>query len=154
MSTLIRWSPLREMAEMQGAMDRIFDDTWRTVWSAGQSNTSLILDVYESNEAYTVFADIPGVTQENISITLNQNVLTLSVEVPKYTLQEGQRALMVERAPGQFTRSITLPRPIDSEQVEAVYENGVLTLTLPVSPEAQPKQIPVHTNGHLLQSNN
>lgn len=154
MSTLIRWSPLREMAAMQGAMDRLFNDTWRTVWPVVQSNSSLAWDVYEAANGYTIVADLPGVTQDHIHITLNQNVLSLNMTVPQYTLQDGERALMVERAFGQFSRSVTLPRPVDAEQVEAVYENGVLTLTLPVSPEAQPKQIPIQTNGHMLQSNN
>src|SRR5688572_5596690 len=115
MSTVIHWGPLREMAEMQGAMNRLVDDAWRTFLPTVQANTSPILDVYESTEGYTLLADIPGATQENINITLNQNVLSLSVEIPKYTLQDGQRALMVERPSGQFTRSITLPRPVDTE---------------------------------------
>lgn len=154
MSTLIRWSPLREMAAMQGAMDRLFNDTWRTVWPVVQSNSSVAWDVYESESGYTIVADIPGVTQDHINITLNQNVLSLNVKIPQYTPQDGQKALLVERTAGQFSRSVTLPRPVNADQVEAVYENGVLTLTLPVSPEAQPKQIPIHTNGHMLQSNN
>jgi len=62
--------------------------------------------------------------------------------------------MIVERAAGKLTRSITLPRPIYADQVEAIYENGVLTLTLPISPEAQPKRITVQSNGHLLQQSN
>jgi HSP20 family protein len=156
MSTIIRWNPLREMAEMQNTMNRLFDDTWRTIWPAVQSGTGygLPIDVFETDEGYTVVSDMPGVKQENIHITLNQNVLTLSVEIPQHTPQDGQRLLIGERSYGKFTRSITLPRPVTSDNVEAVYENGVLTLTLPVSPEAQPKRIEVKSNGHLLKSNN
>lgn len=154
MSTIIRWNPFREMAEMQNTMNRLFDDTWRTVWPAVQSGYALPIDVFESDTGYMVITDVPGVNRENISITLNQNVLTLSAEFPQHTPQEGQRSLMVERGYGKFTRSITLPRPVDANAVEAVYENGVLTLTLPVAPEAQPKRIEIKTNGHLLQSNN
>ncbi len=154
MSTVIRWNPLREMAEMQNTMNRLFDDTWRTVWPSVQSGFALPIDVFETDQGYTVITDVSGVSQENIQITLNQNVLTLSVELPQHSPQQGQRLLMVERGYGKFTRSITLPRPVDANTVEALYENGVLTLTLPVAPEAQPKRIEIKTNGHLLQSNN
>jgi HSP20 family protein len=155
MSTLIRWNPFREMAAMQSAMNRLFDDTWRNVWPAMESNFLLPLDVYQSDQAYTIVANIPGVTQDKIDISLNQNMLTLSVQVPQRTPAEGQTASLEERPYGQFTRSLTLPRAVNSEQVEAVYENGVLTLTLPIAPEAQPKRITVKTNNQqLLTSNN
>ena len=155
MSTLIRWNPFREMAAMQNAMNRLLDDSWRNVWPAVESNFLLPPDVYQSDQAYTIVANIPGVTQDKIDISLNQNVLTLSVQVPQETPAEGQTAFLEERPYGQFIRSLTLPRPVNSEQVEAVYENGVLTLTLPIAPEAQPKRITVKTNNHqLLTSNN
>jgi len=154
MSTIIRWNPLREMAEMQTAINRLFDDSWRTVWPGVEASSTLPLDVYEADEGYTVMATLPGVEQDKINITLDQNVLTLSTEFPQYELQAGQHAILVERPVGKLTRSITLPRPVTADQVEAVYENGILTLTLPLSSEAQPKRIPVQSNGHLLQQSN
>lgn len=154
MSTIIRWNPFREMAEMQNTMNRLFDDTWRTVWPTVQASYALPIDVFETDQGYTVMADVPGVSQENVSITLNQNILTLSVDLPQPAAQEGQRSILAERSYGTFSRSINLPRPVNANAVEAVYENGVLTLTLPVAPEAQPKRIEIKTNGHLLTSNN
>jgi len=154
MSTIIRWNPLREMAEMQNTMNRLFDDTWRTVWPTVQAGLALPVDVYEADHGYTVIVDAPGVQQENIHITLNQNVLTLNVDMPQYQPQEGQHPLIVERTYGKFTRSINLPRPVNASAVEANFANGVLTLTLPIAPEAQPKRIEIKTNGHLLESNN
>jgi HSP20 family protein len=151
MTTVIRWNPLREMAEMQNSLNRLFDETWRTGWSAQAS--IFPIDVYETNEAYTVTANLPGVDQDKISITMNQNVLMISAEVPQHTPAEGERVIALERPNGQFSRSITLPRPVHTESIEAVYENGVLTLTLPVAPEAKPRQIQVKTS-KLLQSNN
>jgi HSP20 family protein len=154
MSTIIRWNPFREMADMQVAMNRLFDDTWRVVWPAVEASSALPLDVYETSEGYTIFASLPGVEQDHINITLNQNVLTFSAEVPSFSPEQGQQALMVERPFGKVSRSITLPRPVHGDAVEAVYENGVLTLHLPVAPEAQPKRITVTSNGHMLQSKN
>ena len=154
MSTIIRWNPLREMAALQNTMNRLFDDNWSTLWSNVDTAFTLPIDVYESDGGYTLVANIPGVTQDNIDITLNRNVLTLSVNVPQTTPQEGQRSLVTERVYGQLTRHITLPRPVNMEQVEATYENGVLMLNLPLAPEAQPKRITVKTNAPVLQSNN
>lgn len=154
MSTIIRWNPLREMAEMQSAMNRLFDDTWRTVWPIVETNAILPLDVYEGNEGYTVLATLPGVEQDHIDITLHQNALTISVDLPQPKLEEGQQALIVERPTGKLTRTINLPRPVYADHVEAVYANGVLTLTLPISPDAQPKRIAVNNHGHMLQSKN
>jgi HSP20 family protein len=152
MSTIIRWNPFREMAAMQNSMNRLFDDTWGTLWPSVEANFALPMDVYQSDQAYKVVANIPGVSQDKINITLNQNVLTLSVDVEQTTPPEGHSAYMTERLSGQFSRTVTLPRPVNSEQVEALYENGVLTLTLPIAPEAQPKRITVKTNGQLLTS--
>jgi HSP20 family protein len=123
------------------------------LWPSVEANFALPLDVYQSDQAYTVVANIPGVSQDKINITLNQNVLTLSVEIEQTTPPEGQNAYMTERLSGQFSRTVTLPRAVNSDEVNAVYENGVLTLTLPIVPEAQPKRIAVKTNNHLLTSN-
>ena len=154
MSTVIRWNPLREMAAIQTTMNRLLDSSWPNMWSNVDSVFALPIDVYEAEGAYTLVANIPGVTQDAIDITLNRNVLTLNVNVAPYTTQEGQKSLLTERIHGQFTRQVTLPRPVNTEQVEAHYENGVLTLTLPISPEAQPKRITVKTNAPVLTSNN
>jgi HSP20 family protein len=142
------------MAAMQQSMNRLFDDTWRTAWPGVESSFALPVDLYESDQGYTLIANIPGVAQDQINITLNQNVLSLGVDVPQHSPAEGQRSLMMERSSGHFSRSISLPRPVNSDQIEAVYENGVLTLSLPLAPEAQPKRIAVKTGTTLLQSNN
>ena len=143
--TIMRWNPLREMAAMQSAIDRIFEDSWRGVSSTTLS--ALALDVHETDRAYLVNASLPGVKEEAIQVNWHDGVLTISAELPQLTPNEGNpRALLLERVYGAFTRSIRLNQPIDSEHVEAVYENGVLTLTLPKTPEVQPRQIPVRVN--------
>lgn len=147
MATVIRWNPIREMAAMQSAMDRIFENTWRNVQPT-LVNGTLPLDVYESDNAYTVSTVLPGLNIDQIQITLHDGTLTISGEVTQPNA-ENQRVLLQERSYGKFTRSITLPETVDSERVEATYENGVLTLTLPKTPAAQPRLIPVKAaNGH------
>lgn len=152
MSTVVRWNPFREMAAMQSALDRMFDDSWRS--TGFTFNGSLLLDVYETDQAYTVTAAMPGLEADQFNIKLHNDTLTISAELPKPELAEGTRVLMQERPFGTLSRSVTLPQPIDNNNVEATYHNGVLTLTLPKSPEAQPRSIPVKTNGHLITSSN
>lgn len=152
MSTIIRWNPLRELAAMQSAMDRIFDESWRDGGPAFNGN-NLPVDVTESDNAYTVVANLPGVSADEIDINLHDNVLTVGVEIERSETGEDVRELVQERFYGKLSRSFRLPQPVDSENVEASYDNGVLTLTLPKVAEAQPRRIAVKTN-QMLNSNN
>jgi HSP20 family protein len=154
MSTLIRWNPVREMAAMQSAMDRLFDETWRGARPTIAGN-AMALDVYETDKAYTIHAALPGVNPDQINISYQDDVVTLSgeVEQPKFDEGENHRVLVFERSYGKFSRSIRLAQAIDADNVQADYENGVLTLTLPKAPEAQPRLIPVKSNGVKASAN-
>lgn len=156
MSSIIRWNPFREMAAMQSAMDRLFDDAWRG-WPtvSGMNLNSLAFDVHETDNAYTVTTALPGVKAEHINVKMQDGVLTVNAEIPQPETPENTRALMQERVWGHFSRSISLPQSVNSDQVEATYEDGILTLTLPKAPEAQPKLIAIkNKDGKLLQSKN
>jgi HSP20 family protein len=146
MSTVIRWNPVRDMAAMQSAIDRLFDDSWRTVRPASAGNT-LLLDVYETDTAYVVFSALPGINPDQINISLDDDILTISGEQPQPTFDEKEnaRGLLSERAYGKFSRSVRLGLPVDTDQIEASYENGILRLNLPKAAQAQPKQIRVRT---------
>lgn len=150
MSTIVRWNPIREMAAMQTAMDRLFEDTWRTVRPVA-AGSGLVLDVYETDSKYIIYTAIPGVEPGQISVSLDDDVLTISGEVaqPAFGENENARVLLYERTYGKFTRSVRLGVPVDGDKIEAAYENGVLKLTVPKAPQAQPKVIPVHvSNGN------
>lgn len=144
MTTLVRWNPIREMAAMQNAMDRLFEDNWRTARPTVAGN-NLPLDVFETDNSYVIYTAIPGIDPENINVSMEDDVLTISGEVaaPHFEEKENVRALVQERATGKFTRSVRVGDPVDSEKIEAAYENGVLKLTLPKTPAAQPRLIPV-----------
>lgn len=154
MNTVIRWNPIREMAAMQSAIDRMFDDTWRSVRPT-DSAAALALDVHETEQAYVVSAAVPGATADHINVSMHDDILTISVEVPqvKYEGENPARALLLERSYGKFTRSVRLAQPVNVEAIDANLENGVLTLNLPKTPEAQPRMIPVKVQ-NSLQSNN
>jgi HSP20 family protein len=137
---------------MDYAFDRFLDETWRNIFSNmlgtneenGDATYRLPVDVTEVENAYRIVTSLPGVSADHISISLEDDVLTISAEIPAPALaNENTRTLLQERRFGQFSRSLRLPQLIDQDNVEAVYEAGVLTLTLPKLPEAQPKQIQV-----------
>lgn len=153
MSNVIRWNPFRELAAMQSAMDRMFDDAWRTGSGTVTGSYNLPIDVHETEDAYTLMANIPGLNPDQITVNLHDNVLTIAVEIPELTVEEGTRVLLSERFTGKMTRRFTLPQTINEGAVEANYDAGVLTLTLPKAEEVKPRQIQVKTGG-LLQSNN
>ena len=154
MTTIVRWNPIREMAAMQSAMDRLFEETWRGARPSIAGN-ALALDVHETDQAYVVHTSLPGVEADKINISFQDDVLTISGEVEQAKTNEDQntRVLLSERSYGKFSRSIRLAQAIDADKVEATYENGVLTLTLPKAPEAQPRLIPVKTNGVKASAN-
>jgi HSP20 family protein len=154
MTTIVRWNPIREMAAMQSAMDRLFEETWRGARPTVAGN-ALALDVYENDLAYVVHTSLPGVNADQINISFQDDVLTISgeVEQAKTSVEPNTRVLVSERSYGKFSRSIRLAQAIDADKVEATYENGVLTLTLPKAPEAQPRLIPVKTNGVKASAN-
>ncbi len=145
MINVTRWNPLREMTAMQSSLDRLFDDSWRTVWPVNTANT-LPLDLYETDKGYFVSVAAPGLNEDQFNIRFEDSVLTITADVPQPQI-ENAKVLIQERGSGHYSRSIVLPQSIDIDQAEAHYENGILALSLPKAPEAQPKRIEVKTNG-------
>jgi HSP20 family protein len=140
---IIRRNPWREMEDVRQTMDRLFDETWRPFLDQ-PSLSRLELDITETANAYTVKAALPGLTAEDISINLHDNVLTIEGESRSETQQkatEGQRVLLQELRYGKVSRSLRLPHLINSEAVEANYENGILHLTLPKNDDQKPRRI-------------
>ncbi len=137
MSTIVRWSPARDIALMQ----RMFDEAWRS--AEARSAFTLPVDVYETDTAYTVVASLPGVQADALNIAMHDGVLTIAGEFVQNPLPENTHALVVERGAGKFSRSLRLPDAVDVAQIEAVLNEGVLTLSLPKTPDAQPRMIPV-----------
>ena len=150
-TNIVRWNPFREMASMQSAMDRMFDDAWRGNWPSSTSFSgfdSPALDIHETDTAYEVGVPLPGVNPEDINVRMQNGTLTISGELPQPKVQDNRKVVVQERYYGKFSRSVSLPQSVDTNKVEATYDNGVLNLTLPKLPEAQPKQITVKVNGN------
>jgi HSP20 family protein len=125
-------------------IDRIFEDWTRALNGTSNGNGfALALDVHETEDAYQISADIPGVNSENIDIRLQDDVLTISAE-NNYEHQESRgNALMQERRYGKFSRSLRFPVHVKNDAVEANFENGVLMVTVPKAEEVKPRRIEV-----------
>lgn len=142
MATVVRWNPFREIAAIQNAFDRALDAQQQREYRRSNGVT-FPLDVWESDQNYTIRATLPGFAIDDIHVTWHEGVLNISGDVKRPELPEGYQARISENFYGNFSRSLTLPVAIDAENVETSYENGVLTLNLPKVPEAQPRQISI-----------
>ena len=146
MTTLVRWDPFRHMNAVRNEIDRRFDEPFlRTpsLWQREGVAFSLALDLAEDENEYLVEASLPGVAPEDIEITLSENTLTISGKMTQDGEIDEKNYHLRERRFGSFARSITLPMAVDADAVEAVNENGVLTLHLPKVEAVKPKKITV-----------
>lgn len=140
MKTLIRWNPNSIFSEM----DRLMESVAAPVRTPDYLH--IALDVAEKDDTYTVTASVPGLTADDIEVTLEDNTLTIKGEYSQDETQEGETYHIRERRAGKFSRSLTFPVAVNEEAVEARYNNGVLTLSVPKAEEVKPKRITVNIN--------
>ena len=139
---LVRWDPLRELAGMEvDRLNRMFSDFYNDSVGHGWAPA---VDIYESDDRSLVLkADLPDVKREDISVTLENHVLTLRAERRFESTVARDRFHRLERQYGSFSRSFTLPATVDAAAVQASYKDGVLTIRLPQREDAKPKQISI-----------
>lgn len=161
--SLIPWRREREnmperreeypLMTLRQEMDRLFDDFltgwgWRTpaTLAEGWQKFTPQLDISEVNDHIKITAELPGLDAEDVDVNLTDDVLTISGEKKKEKEEEGENYYRTERMYGAFQRSIRLPSEIKSDDVDAVFEKGILTITLPKPEEKQTrKQIEVRS---------
>jgi HSP20 family protein len=144
--TIVRWNPFRDVAAFEDRMSRMLEgssygrfqeDLARSAWVPA-------VDIY-SNGPYEVVlkAELPDMKQEEISLTVEDNTLTLRGEKKLDTEVAGEQFHRIERTYGSFARTFALPSTVDPGKVTAEYKAGVLTVRLPLREDAKPKQIKV-----------
>jgi HSP20 family protein len=144
--TVIRWNPWRDVMTLREAMDQLYEGSLvrperRWLEGAGERRSRLPLDAYTTPEEIVIIAPLPGLTPDEVDIALEGDTLTIRGELRPPL--ENVEYLFQERPFGAFSRTLTLNVPIDAAKAEAVFENGVLTLTLPKAEETKPKTIKV-----------
>jgi HSP20 family protein len=146
MRTLTRWSPFRELARYDPFGDLGY--LWKELPAPSlltESEPSMRMDVSEHEGAYLVKAEIPGVAKDEITVSIDGNVVTITAEVKREKdAKEGEKVLRTERYYGAVSRTLTLPADVDVAKADAGYDNGVLTLTLPKKAGGEAKTLPVH----------
>jgi len=140
-----RWDPFREAISLRDAMNSLLQESFvRPGGMQGQNGLgTLPLDVTETENDFVVKASLPGVKPEDVQITVHGDTLTIRGESKAEDEKKGEHWHLRERRYGSFQRSVALSTPVNSDQAQAHYEHGVLTLTLPKSEAARPRQIKV-----------
>jgi len=131
---IIRTDPFREF-------DRLNQQLWAQ--SHGPRFLGIPLDAYRRGDSFLIQFDLPGADAESIELTVEDTVLTVKAERPAPPVEEGVDQLVAERLHGTYSRQVLLGDSLDSEHIEASYQDGVLTLTIPVAAQVKPRRIPV-----------
>jgi len=146
----MRWRPGRELAAIRDEMNRLFDDFFsgfpfperrRGLMEGEWAPT---VDVAETDENIVVTAELPGVKQNDVEISVINDVLTLKGEKKEEKEIKKENYHRIERSYGSFQRSITLPTGVQADKAKATYKDGVLTVTIPKVEEAKPKSIKIN----------
>ena len=154
MASMTRYDPFREGLTLRNAMDQLFSQGFVSPFWMGSSQSMMVpMDVCETDRGYEVNIALPGVKPEDIELTVQQNTLSVrgrySYQNKHHDQHESQQQgqhqnwLMREMGTGTFERTITFSRPIDADKIQTQYDNGILTVIVPVSETSRPKRISI-----------
>jgi HSP20 family protein len=146
MTQMTRRTPNRTLRTLQREVDSIFDRFFNRTGSGDGSSAAVwspSTDLVETDEDFRLRLDVPGMTKDDISINLQNRTLTVSGERTSERSEEDEEYVRVERAFGTFHRSFTLPEAVDADHIEATYDNGVLTISVPKTEESTRRQIEI-----------
>ena len=144
--TLVKWRPGRDIFRFRDEMDRLFEDFMEKFPARSELGAQIWnpeIDVRETRTEIVVEAEIPGIDQKDVNVSIKDNVLTLKGEKKMEKEENEANYYRAERTYGSFMRSFSLPTLVVADKVGAKYRNGVLTVTLPKADEVKPKEIPV-----------
>lgn len=142
MSNLTRWEPMREIMTLREAMDRLFDDAFTRPISLNNWSMPAI-DMYQTDDKVVVKAALPGLSAEDVQISVTGDVLTLKGEFRQDEEVKDATYQLKERRYGSFERSLMLPTDVETDKAKAEFQNGVLTITLPKAEAVKPRTITV-----------
>jgi HSP20 family protein len=149
---LIRWEPVRELNTIQNEMNRLFNTFFET--TGGQGGTPAAgrrwlpaMDLAESGDEFVLRADLPGLSEDDVNIEFEDNVLTISGERKSEHEERKEGYYRLERASGSFSRSLTLPEGVDPEKVQASFDRGVLEVRIPKPEQRKPRKVTISAGG-------
>ena len=148
--------PADDMMQLSGRLHRMMDDVFGSYpYDAGTSTVNSMwappVDVFEDKDDIKLVAELPGIKSEDVKISLENNTLTLWGEKKQVAEEKTERVHRYERTYGRFERVFTLPSTVDPDRIEASFDNGILTVVLPKSERARPREIPVTAGSRQIK---
>jgi HSP20 family protein len=145
MNMMTRRTPYRPWLTSRDPFVNLMDSFFNgeSTQEASNRSWSPAVDIRETDDSYLVYAELPGLTKEDIEITLEENILKLSGERRFEKDVEEEQYHRIERTYGTFTRAFSLPSRVDAGNVKAAFQDGVLTITVPKMEEAKPRKIDI-----------
>jgi HSP20 family protein len=143
--TMMRWDPFREMMSLRQAMDRLFEDSFvrpSRMWPESRVG-DVPVDMYQTASDVVIRASLPGIDPEEIDISITGDTVTIKGEHREEKEVKEENYFRKEHSYGAFSRTVPIPVAVQSDKAEAVFDKGMLTLTLPRSEKEKPKQIKV-----------
>ena len=152
MTVLTRWDPFRELNVLQDRMNRLFQDyAPRGEQDLTTGNFVPPVDIYEDEHSVTLKVEVPGLDPKDVDVQVENNTLTIKGERKFEKEEKEENFHRIERRYGSFIRSFTLPSTVDTDNVKADYENGVLKIQLAKRAEGKPKQIKVNVGPKAIE---
>jgi len=145
MTMMTRYEPFGNVLSLRDAMQQLLEESFVAPFARMQTTNVMPVDVYETDDAFVVRAFMPGLTANDLSISVEQRSVTIHGE-PHSEDAEELRPIVRERPMGAFTRTFTLPVLVDAEKVQGELRDGVLNLLLPKAPSAKPRKIEIKSS--------
>ncbi|MBA3019084.1 MAG: Hsp20/alpha crystallin family protein [Proteobacteria bacterium] len=146
--TIVRWDPLRNVATLQDRINRIFNEAFADSKDfedeVSMSAWRPVVDIFDTNNAIVIKAELPGIKKDDVSVDVKDNVLTIKGERSLSKEIKEENYYRKERSFGKFQRSFTLPEAIEPAGIKANFKNGVLEIEVPKAEEKKPKQISIN----------
>jgi HSP20 family protein len=142
--TLDRWEPFRNVSDIQGEVNRLFDTfLGRSVMAPSQRAWLPAVDMHETKDDLVLNVELPGVSEKDVTVSITGDVLSIKGERRWEDETKDRQYLHNERVYGQFERLVQLPMAVQADKVKASYRDGVLAITLPKAEELKPRQIKI-----------
>ncbi len=146
---LVRWEPVRELTSLQSEMNRLFNTFFDSPTTSSGANGGAVrrwvpaMDLVETDGHFVLRADLPGLSEEDVAIELEDDVLTLTGERKTEHEEKREGFYRVERSFGHFRRSLTLPEGVNAEAIEAHFDKGVLEVRIPKPEQRKPRRVAI-----------
>ena len=147
MASLLPFNPFRELDRIRREMDDFFDKSFVSLPQDRESDVRPAVDVYKTDNKLLMFVDVPGLNSSDIEVTTTEDTLTIKGEFKPPKVPDNAKALMREHSYGTFARTFKLPVSINPEKVKAVYKDGILEISIPLSEQHVSHSIKINVEG-------